>query len=266
MGNLRSDLVYMEAGRLMLVRYQADGTLNLANAASFVGGGNTIESIKSSIEIPTSELPDGNSDFPMGIYDTGKDGSIEVKMSGYSAVIHSALMGVDLEDELTQNMWAAEEPHSVPASGAYTYDLSNAVATGGTIVVLDNTGSPFVSVASGPAVGQFTVSSATITHNSVDAGKEVFVTYEHTAATSVKLGLPTSRGSRPALHAIISTLALTGDGNSEVPVNIIVDKCKSSGALTPPPQQKTPEGWTFTLKVLKPRAGYNPVYYRYKKS
>jgi len=266
LGKIRSNLVYMESGRLMLVRYQADGSLNLTDAASFIGGGNTIESIKSSIEIPTSELPDGNNDFPMGIYDTGKDGSIEVKMSGYSAVVHSALMGVDLEDESSQNMWAAEEGHSVPASGVYTYDLVNTVATGGTIVVLDNTGSPFVSVASGPAASQYTVSGKTITHNSVDAGKEVFVTYEHIALTSVKLGLPTTRGSRPALHAIISTLALSDDGVSEFPVNIVVDKCKSSGALSPPTQQKTPEGWTFTLKVLKPRAGYNPVYYRFKKS
>jgi hypothetical protein len=262
----RTNLVYLEAGKIVLVRYQADGTLDLTDASKFIGGGNTVESIKSSIEIPTSELADGNSDFPMGIYDTGKDGTIEVKLSGYSTVLHAALMGVDIESEASKNMWAAEEPHSVPASGAYTYDLDNMVATGGTIVVLDNTGSPFVSVASGPAAGQFTVSGATVTHNSVDAGKEVFVTYEHTALTSERLALPTTRGSRPSLCAIISTNAKSDDETQTFPVNIIVDKCKSSGALSPPPYQKTPEGWTVTLKVLKPRAGYNPVYYRYKLS
>lgn len=266
MGRTRTNLVHLEAGKIVLVRYQADGTLDLTDASKFIGGGNTVESIKSSIEIPTSELADGNSDFPMGIYDTGKDGTVEAKLSGYSTVLHAALMGVDIESEASQNMWAAEEPHSVPASGVYTYDLSNTVATGGTIVVLGNTGSPFVSVASGPAVGEFSVSGATITHNSVDAGKEVFVTYEHTALTSERLALPTTRGSRPALCAIISTMARSDDETQTFPVNIVVDKCKSTGALAPPTYQKTPEGWTVTLKVLKPRAGYNPVYYRYKLS
>ncbi len=260
----RSDLVFLQAGTIALVRYKSDGTLDLTDASKFIGGGNTVESIKSSIDIKTSELSDGNADFPMGIYDTGKDGTIEVKMSGFSTKFHSALMGVDVESEASQNMWAAEEGHSIPASGAYTYDLSNIVATGGTIVVLDNTGSPFVSVSSGPAAGQFTVSSKTITHNSADAGKEVYVTYEHQALTSERIALPATVGSRPALYAIITTIAQSNDETQEFPVNIIVDKCKATGAIAPPTQKRGGEGWTFNLKVLKPRADYNPVYYRYK--
>jgi hypothetical protein len=262
----RTNLVHLEAGKIVLVRYQADGTLDLTDASKFIGGGNTVETIKSSIEIPTSELPDGNSDFPMGIYDTGKDGTIEVKLSGYSTVLHAALMGVDIAAEASQNMWAAEEGHTIPASAAYTYDLENAVATGGTIVILDNTGSPLVSTGGALSAGKFSVSGATITHHQDDAGKEVYVTYEHTVTTSEKLALPTARGSRPALHAIISTIARSEDEVQTFPVNIIVDKCKSSGALSPPPYQKTPEGWTINLKVLKPRAGQSPVYYRYKLS
>jgi len=262
----RSDLVFLEAGKIALVRYKSDGTLDLTDASKFVGGGNTVESIKSTIDIKTSELPDGNADFPMGIYDNGKDGTIEVKMSGYGTNIYSALMGVDKESEASQLMWAAEEGHSVPASSTFTYDLDNIVATGGTIVVLDNAGSPFVSVSGAPAASQFTVSSKTITHNSADASKEVYVTYEHTALTSERIALPATAGSRPALYAIITTIARSNDEIQQFPVNIIVDKCKSSGALSPPTQKKSPEGWTFSLKVLKPRAGYNPVYYRYKLS
>lgn len=260
----RTNLVFLQAGKIALVRYASTGLLDLTDASKFIGGGNTVESIKSSIEVKTEELPDGNADFPMGIYDLGRDGTIEVKMSGYSALLHSALLGVDIESEASQNMWAAEEGHSVPASGAYTYDLDNDVAAGGTIVILDNTGSPFVSASSGPAAGQFTVSGNTITHNSADASKEVYVTYEHQAATSEKIALPSSVGSRPALHAIISTIARSEDEVVDYAANIIVDKCKVTGNVSPPTNKRGAEGWSFNLKVLKPRAGYNPLYYRYK--
>lgn len=255
-------IIHPKAGKITLVQFNADGTLSLTDASKYIGANGTVQTIKTSIDVKSSELPDGNSDWPMGVYDTGRDGSIEVTMSSFQPKIYAALMGVTTTAETNQKMWAAEEEQTIPATAAYTVDLEHAVAAGGTIVVLDQSGSPLVSVASGPAANQFTVSSATLTFNSADANKAIFCTYEFTAPTSEKLYLPTS-GVRPALHAIISTEATSDDQITTYDANIIVDKAKASGAMSPPPLQREPQPWTFTLKVLKPRGGFNPVYWRY---
>lgn len=255
-------VIFPKAGKIALVRYGADGALDLSNPANFIGANGKVQSITPSVEINTSELADGNSDWPMGVYDTGKSGTIQVTMSSFQPNLYAALMGTAIEKESNQKMWAAEEEKTIPSSGSFVVELDHEVAAGGTIVVLNNEGSPFVSVDSGPAAGEFTVSGNQLTFNSVDAGKEIFVTYEHIVTSSEKLYLPSS-GSRPVLHAIISTIATNEDETQQFDANIIIDKCKATGAIAPPPQQREPQPWNFTLRVLKPRSGYNPVYWRY---
>lgn len=256
-------VVHLKAGKIVVVKFTAAGILDLTDPTKFVGANGTVENIKPNVEIQTAELPDGNSNFPMGVYDTGHNGIVDVRMSSFQAGLYAALMGIDKEAESGENMWASDEDHTI--GDDYKVELENTVAVGGTIVVLDNTGSPFVSASSGPAASQFTVSGDELTFNSVDANKEVFVTYEHASVTSERIALP-NNSTRPALHAIISTLARSEDETAEYPCNIILDKCKVAGSLAPPPHQKTPEGWGFQLKVLKPRSGFNPVYWRYKTS
>lgn len=258
-------VIYPKAGKIALVKYNSDGTLSITDNTKWVGANGVVQSIKTTVDIKSSELPDGNSDFPMGVYDTGKDGTIEVTMSSFQPALYAALLGQTVTKETTQNMWSAEEKYTIPSSAPYTVTLENSVVAGGTIVVLDNTGSPFASVSSDPAASQYTVSGATLTFNAADAAKEVFCTYELATMTSEKTVLPAS-GVRPVLHCIITTKAANEDETSEFLANIIVDKAKSFGAMSPPPQQREPAAWTFSLKVLKPRAGYNPVYWRFKTS
>jgi hypothetical protein len=255
-------VIYPRAGKITLVRYGSNGALDLTDPANFIGANGTVQMITPSVEIATTDLADGNSDFPMGVYDTGKNGTLQVTMSSFQQNLYAALMGTEKVDETNQNMWAAEEEKTVPDSTPFTVKLDHEVAAGGTIVVLNNDGSPLVSTDSSPASGEFTVSSDTLTFNSADAGLAVFVTYEHQAATSERIYLPTV-GSRPVLHAIISTIATSEDETQTFDANIIVDKCKATGAMAPPPQQKEPQPWNFTLRILKPRGGYNPIYWRH---
>lgn len=255
-------IIYPRAGKIAFVRFGSDGALDLTDPSKFIGANGTVQMITPSVEIATTDLADGNADFPMGVYDTQKNGTVQVTMSSFQPKLYAALMGTETQEETNQNMWAAEEEHTVPDSGSFTVTLEHEVAAGGTIVVLNNDGSPFVSTDSGPATGQFTVSADTLTFNSTDAGTQVFVTYEHQAATSERIYLPTV-GSRPVLHAIISTIATSEDETQEFDANIIIDKCKATGALSPPPQQREPQPWNFTLRILKPRGGYNPIYWRF---
>lgn len=255
-------VIYPRAGKIILVRFSAGGTLDLTNPENFIGANGTVQTITPSVEIATTDMADGNSDFPMGVYDTGKNGTIQVTMSSFQPRLYAALMGTEKVDETNQNMWAAEEEKTIPDSAPFDVKLDNVVAADGTIVVLNNDGSPLVSVDAAPATGQFSVSADTLTFNSTDAGTAIFVTYEHQAPTSERIYLPSS-GSRPVLHAIISTLATSEDETQEYNANIIVDKCKATGAMSPPPQQREPQPWNFTLRILKPRGGYNPVYWRF---
>lgn len=258
-------IIFNKAGDIVLVKYNAAGTLDLTDPSKFVAANGVIESIKPSIETTTSDLPNGNSDWPLGPFDTGRKGSIEVNMSSFQPNLYAALMGVDKASESTQNFWKVNEGGTIPSAAAYTVTLNNAVVVGGVITVVDNTGSPFASVASGPASGQFTVATDTLTFNSVDAGKEIFATYQYATLTSEKLSLPAS-GTRLALHAIISGQAMSEDGTATFDFNVTIDKCKATGAIAPPPQQRQPAGWKFDLQVMEPRSGQNVMDYNYKLS
>ncbi len=256
-------VIHLKSGKLVLIKYNSDGTVT-PSASTMIAGNGTVQSIAANVNIATTELADGNSDWPMGVYDTGKNGQITVTMSSFQPELYAALIGAAVEDEVNAGMWSAEEEHSVPSESPYTATLAHAYNGTGTIVIVGEDASPYAKVASNPSTGQFSVSSNTVTFHSADAGKEVLVTYEWDADTAKKISLPTS-GSRPVVQAIISTEAVDEDEISTYDANIIVDKCKASGDVNQPVQQREGQTWSFTLRVLKPRSGYNPVYWKYAK-
>ncbi len=256
-------VVFKKAGNIGLWKYATDGTVT-QNAATFIGANGTVESIKPTIEFKSSEVPDGNSMLPMGDYDTDISAKVDVKFNSYQQALFAALVGSTVTDETGQKMWKVEEGKTIPASTAYTVTLSQAVAAGGTIIIVDNAGSPFVSAASGPTSGQYTVSGSTVTFNSADASKEVFATYEWTPTDTEKIEIESEQTRRPFM-AVISGTVLSEDETAEKDTNIYIDKCKATGSITPPAQQKNKEGWTISLKVLKPRSGQKPVYFRNEK-
>jgi hypothetical protein len=173
-------------------------------------GGRNRQKIESSINIKTTELPDGNSDWAMGEYDVGKSGEIKVTLSSYQPAIYARLVGSTAVDVTSEDFWAVEEEQTIPSSGTYAVVLNNTIKTGGTIVIADAAGSPFVSTGSGPASGQFTVAGASVTFNSADAGKEVLVTYQWVAPTATKVELPDA-STRPQLYCVVSGEATDED-------------------------------------------------------
>lgn len=257
------NIIYPQAGKIILVKYGSDGTLNF-NASNIVANTGEVQSIAPGATFNTSELADGNSHFPVGVYDTGIGGQITVTMATFQPALYAALVGGTFEEGIADTLWATDEGFTVPSESPYTVTLTHTPKTKGTLIVLDNASSPFTKSETTPGVGQFSLASNTLKFNSMDAGKEIFVTYEWSATEVSKLALPVS-GMRPALHAIISTEATGPDGIGVVDANIIIDKCKAIGDINQPTQQHEPQNWSFTLRVLKPRAGLKPVYWKYAK-
>lgn len=255
-------VIYLQAGRIALVRYAADGSLTIG-PDSLIAGNGTVQMIQPTFNIPTTELADGNSDWPLGVYDTGKSGTLQVTMSSYQPNLFAALIGSDYgaagaDDKV---MMAVEEPHSVmDDGGGFGITLAHEVAD--TIVVVDTSGSPFVSVASGPAEGEYSVADDKLTFNSADEGKEVFVTYNYEPDSVTRLGLK-AVGSRPTLHAVISGKVSNEAETQEIDYSLVIDRCKATGDLNPPPQQREPQPWSFTLQVLRPRLGRQAVDIKY---
>lgn len=258
------NIIYPKAGKIILVRYTPEGILSVNND-SLVGNTGVVERIESAIEIQTNDLPDGNSDWPMGSYDTGTNGSITVAMSNFNAKLYSALTGANYSPGMQDaQMWSADEEVLVEkdSDNKFTFKLGHTPAPDGSIVLVDEMSSPFVKVSGVPAAGQFSVSSNVLTFSSADEGKNLFATYDWVATEAVNLALPTL-ASRPVYQAIIETEATDKDLLKRYAANIVVDKCKADGSIAPPPQQRQAQGWSFSLKVLKPRNGKNPVYWRF---
>jgi len=256
-------VVFKEAGHIGLWQYKTDGTVDQTDASTYLGANGTVESITPSIEFSGTEVKDGNSMFPMGDYDESIAGKVDVKFNSYQQKLFAGLIGSTVTDETGENMWRIEEGKTVPPSGVYTVTLDKTVATGGTIIIVDNSGSPLASVASGPAASQFTVSGATVTFNSADASKEVFCAYEWTPTDTEKVEL--NEAARRPFYAVVGGKVLSEDETATKEINILFDKCKATGNITPPAQQKNKEGWTISLKILKPRSGYKAVTYRVEK-
>lgn len=251
-------IIYPRAGKIILRKYATSGALS----NNFIVGNGTVESIAANVNIATTELADGNSDFPMGVYDTGKSGQLVVTMSSFQPELYAALMGTVIKEMTDTELWAADQEISVPEDTPYTVKLSHTPKDDGTFVLVNRDASPFVKVDSDPAQGQYSVSGDIVEFNSADAGIGVFLTYEWIANKASLMSLP-AIGVRPVVQAIVSMEATDDEEINVYDANIIVDKCKATGDINQPTQQRAPQNWSFTMQVLKPRGGYNPIYWKY---
>lgn len=106
----------------------------------------------------------------------------------------------------SQVAFAAGEAGTVPGVSTYTITVANSatyVADFG--VIYTATGLPFVQVASGPTVGQYSVNVATgvYTFAAADANAAVQISYTYTAATGGKITLTNQlSGTTPYFQAV----------------------------------------------------------------
>ncbi|MGB9791513.1 MAG: hypothetical protein ACPLTR_02915 [Thermacetogeniaceae bacterium] len=254
-------IIFKEPGKIVLVPYNADGTLSFTSDKVVTNVGKLV-SIAPSVTINTSTLTDGNSDWQM-VFDTGRTGQITVTMATFQPKLYAALMGTSVVESASATMWAADEGYTIPTVAPYEVTLAHTPTTDGTLIVVGEDGTTFTKVATAPAAaGEFSITGNKLTFYSGDAGKAIYVTYEWSATSATTFGLP-ERGSRPALYVVISGLVYSDDEAAVYDTNIIIDKCKASGDIAQPTMQKEPQNWNFTLQVLQPRPGNKAVDYKF---
>lgn len=253
-------IYFQKAGKLMLTKY-VNGVPVRSAANSFFRNG-AVQSITPSVSVKTTELPDGNSDWPAAEVDTGKEGAMTVNLSFMPIDLYAFLMGTTVDSLTSTPMPVVDEELTIPSTSPYTVTLSHAPDTTRPVMLVDGNASAWALVSSAPAQGQFMVSATTATFNSVDAGKPVFITYDYTALTAKSFGLPKS-GSRFAMECVISGEATGEDESTLYDSAIIIDKCKATGNINPPELGREPKPQSITLKVLKPRGGNKAVDFRF---
>ncbi len=249
-------VIFNKAGKIALTKY-VGGSLTHTPENMCIRNG-TVESIQESPTINTQDLPDGNSDWPMGVYDTGNSGQVTVTLSSYQPELYAFLLGTSIEKLVSKSMRQNDEEILIPSVSPFTATLKHTPNTNITPIVLGEDSSPFAKVSATPATGQFSISADVVTFNSADAGKNVFATYDWTASTAEAVGMP-KIASRPTLYAIISGEAVSEDESTVYDTNIIIDRCKAVGDVNPPQKGREAQPWSFNLRILKPRGNNKAI-------
>lgn len=254
-------IYFTKAGKFRLTRFTSAGALSTDPADIYFRNG-AIQSMVPTININTTSLPDGNSDFAAAEPDTGKEGNILINLSFMPIDLYAFIMETTVEDLVDTPMPAIDVELTVPEASPFTVTLDHTPDTTRPIILVDADASAWVKVADTPAVGQYSVSAALVTFNSEDAGKSVFINYDWTALTAKSFGLSKS-GSRKALHLEISDEATGEDETTMYDSATIVDRCKVTGNINPPEKSKEPKPQGINFKVLKPRGNKKAVDFKF---
>ncbi|MCX7772923.1 MAG: hypothetical protein N2376_07410, partial [Clostridia bacterium] len=111
-------ITFPKAGKLLLNRYVNGVPVKSASTSFFRAG--AVQSIVPSIELKTSTLPDGNSDWDAAELDTGKGGTIIINLSFMSPELYAFLLGTDVEDLTSTVMPVVDWEITVPETSPYT--------------------------------------------------------------------------------------------------------------------------------------------------
>jgi hypothetical protein len=258
-------IYFSKAGKFKLRKYK-NGVPSTDPKDTYFRNG-AIQSIVPSVNVKTTALPDGNSDWDAAEPDTGKEGSVVLNLSFMPIDLYAWLMGTTVEELQNTPMPTIDYEITIPGSSPYAITLPHVPDPTRQIILVDADASAWAkteSVSAVPTAGQYTISAAAATFNSADAGKSVFITYDWTALKAKSFGLPKS-GSREAMELTISDEAMGEDESTVYDVALTIDKCKATGNINPPEQGREPKPASITFKVLKPRGNNKAVDYKFAK-
>lgn len=256
-------IFFPKAGKIMFNKYINGVPVRSPETSVFRNG--AVVSITPNVTVNTTPLPDGNSDWDAAEPITGREGTIAVELSFMPPELYAFLMGTTVDDLQNTPMPVIDHEITIPEVSPYTVKLPHTPDISRTIMLVDMNTSAWAKTAytsAVPTTGQFTVSADVVTFNSADAGKPVFITYDYTALAAKSFGLPKS-GDGFAMEAVISGEAMGEDESTPYDVAIIVDRCKATGTINPPPLSRAPAPQTITLKVLKPRGTNKAVDFKF---
>ncbi len=269
-------LVFPVAGHFILIPYNDKGKPDMTRA--YCSNNGVVVSIARDMTLNTTDLPDGNSPYPAAKYVTTQEGTLTYVLSTYDPELEALVSGAKYKDGSPSDnadMWVIHNT-SIPASTPYeiTFDEGKQPKSIDNISITDTFGNNFEATAGGAGAlakgaltaGQFSYDSSTkkITFAEADAGKDIGITYSYAGKEIVSVEYQ-ENPKITTFMAIVIGETKDKDETSSQRVNVVVDRCTVSGAVTPPTASNDPTtGWTLTTNVLKPRAGHNPVIVRFE--
>lgn len=251
-------IYFKDAGKIRLNKY-VNGVPVMSPETTFTRAG-IVQSIQANVTINGTPIQDGNSLWNAANPDTSIEGNIVVTLGTMPPDLYAFIMGDAVTNVSGVPFPVNDEELLIPSTSPYTVTLKHAPDTTRPIILADKDASAWTSVASDPAQGQYSVSASTVTFNSVDAGKSVFITYDYTATSGKSFGLP-KNPKRDPFQLIVSGEATGDDESTMYEVAVTVDKCKVQGTISPPQQGREPQSTSITFNVLKPRGNNRAVDY-----
>jgi hypothetical protein len=264
--NINKALVFPKAGQFMAQKYKADGTLD-PNAV-YVSANNVVKTVNRATTPQTSDLPDGNSNYPAHTYVTSEESIITVGFSTYDPDLEAFVKDAGY----TENSTTADTFRVIEQIAAATsVVLKNPVKDASFFIqIKDKFGNVLTVAEAEPTAGQYKVAvaedpassgvqKATLTFAAADAERELFITYDsyQTGITQIDYS---ERSTLPAFQLTIIGETMAYDETQTVMTNIVIDKANLNGGITPPNQSNDPtQGWEIAFKTGKPRSGKKPV-------
>lgn len=243
------ELVYKSAGHIELFRHR--------DSKSFYFNG-VVQSIVPKITNKSKTLEDGNSDWDFE-FSAGRAGDITINLNSFQPKLYAAIVASTLEDKTNLAIRKIDE-YAIPVVSPFTVQVAKTPT--GNIVIVNQDDSPFVSVGSAPAIGQYSVSADTFTFSSADTGKAVVIAYDFTAALASQMQLE-AQANNDVFKMTVAGQGVDKDNEAVTHCDaMIFDRVMPIGDVSMPPRQKEPAGWNFNMKVMKPRPGYKVVDYR----
>ncbi len=245
------ELIYKRAGHLEMFRYRDE--------KRFLFNG-VVQSLTPSLTNNTTEVEDGNSDWPYE-FSTGKAGQVTVNLNSFQPRLYAALVAGTYEDDKTDFAIRRIEEYTVPSESPYTVTLKKTPATA-TLVIVNENDSPFVSAGSASAAGEYSISASTLTFHEDDAEEILVMAYDYEAANAHQMTLADAVND-DMFRVTIAGEAVNKENEAIVKYDSMTfDRMRASGEISMPPRQREPQGWNVTLKMIKPRPGFKVVDYR----
>jgi len=262
------DVIYKKAGNIELVRYR-DGR-------RFMKAG-IVQSISFISTIAQSTLTSGNAAFD-DIFKTDMSARIEISLNSFQQKLYSALTGIKDTDPINIDTCILSiiglmptiqildfgtmrviDESGVHPEEPYSITLSRTPISPSDIVVYDENNKLFTYTEDEPGEREFLVSGRELYFNAVTMGKEFVVAYD---ATGVNIG---RMQMDDCLSSDVFSLTITGEASLRKDSGTIkfdaitFDRVMPVSEISQPGRQKEPQGWNFTLQVLKPRSGRNAI-------
>lgn len=250
------ELIYKKAGHLELIRYR--------DSKHFLFTG-VIQSLVAGITGKSTTLEDGNSDWDYE-FSTGKEGQIQVNLNSFVPSLYAALVAADYDDKSNLAIRKIEQ-FTVPAGSPYSVKLAKTpdVSVGATnpLTIVNEDDSPYVKVSATPtSAGEYSVSAETVTFHSTDAETFLVAAYDYKASTGKQFEMGESAVDDIFRVTIAGEACKKDDEGVVIADSMTFDRMKPTGEIAMPTRQKEPQGWNFTMKVMRPRPGYKVIDYR----